>query len=701
MAASADAQGQLAAGWSELAARLDLEEVRALFERLALSALGRRAVRELAPLGEAQARAAYARLAEVQSLERGGERPPLGGTPDPRSALDAARRFGRGLERGELADLGAFLAADERVRAWVEERKDALPASHAVARKAPDLARVRERVATSVDERGEVRDSASPALARLRSEARALDARIAQRIDELVASVAVRQLLSDVGVHRRSGRRVLAVKLRSAGRVHGLVHDRSHSGETVFVEPRETLELGNQLAQRESEARAEEQRLVVELTRELLAHAERIAEAAAALGELELALLSAEFCKQYGARAPELVDPSGGGGLLLRAARHPLLVEQQRRAALAEVVPIDVRLGEEFDLLVVTGPNTGGKTLALKTVGVAVWCARHALPVCCAENSRVPLYDAAAADVGDGQEIRQNLSTFASHLVRIRAALARASPRTLLLFDELGGGTDPDEGAALGYALLEHLLDRGVPTIVTTHIGKLKELAFRRARAENASVAFDARTRRPLYRLEIGTPGESNALAIAAELGLPEVVLARARERLERRDAELELLMEDVRGARESAERLRREAEARVVDLERQRGEADERARGIAERGERLEAEAQRSVEERVAGARRLLQGGRPLLDQIAAPAAGALREVLDQAEAELSGAALSERRQAFLASLDKGQLVYVPRYRQRCVVKRVDRSRQILRVLVGKLTVDVPFDEVTWYDHR
>lgn len=700
MAAGEETQGGLAALWTELAARLDLEDVRALFERLALSALGRRAVRELAPLAADAARAAYARIDQVLALARGGQRPPLGGTPDPRPALDAARRFGRGLERSELADLCAFLQADERVRAWIEERQGALPALHAAVRRSPDLARVRERTAASVDERGEVRDDASPALARLRTEGRTLDQRIAQRVDELAASANVRALLSDAGVHRRSGRRVLAVKRGSAGRVHGLVHDRSHSGETVFVEPRETLELGNRLAALESDARAEEQRLVVELTRELLAHAERIAHAAAALGEVELALIGAEFCRQYGARLPELVQPQGAGGLLLREARHPLLVEQQRRGALSEVVPIDVRLGEEFDLLVVTGPNTGGKTLALKTVGVAAWSARHALPICCAENSRVPLYDGVAADVGDGQEIRQNLSTFASHQVRIRAALSFASPRTLLLFDELGGGTDPDEGAALGYALLEHLLAQGVPTIVTTHIGKLKELAFRHARAENASVAFDARTRRPLYRLEIGTPGESNALAIAAELGLPATVLARARERLERRDADLVLLMEDVRGARESAERLRREAEARVVDLERQRGEAAERERGIAERGQRLEAEAQRSIEERVSGARRILQGARPLLDQIAAPAAHTLRELLDQAESELSGAALSERRQAFLAALAKGKLVYVPRYRQRCVVSRVDRGRQLLRVQVGKLTVEVPFDEVTWYDN-
>ena len=686
-------------GWSELAARLDLEEVRALFERLSPSALGRRAVRELAPRADSEARAAYARLAEVQGLERSGGRLPLAATPDPRPALEAAQRFRRPFERAELADLMVFLEALERVRAWVEERRAELPAHLALVRSLPDLSRARSLLARTVDERGELFDAASTLLARLRAEARAVQAHIALVIEGLASSSALRPYLSDVGVHRRGGRRVLAVRARSSGRVPGLVHERSHSGETVFVEPRETLELGNRLSGLEAEARGEEQRLVVELTRALLTEAPAVAAAARILGEVELGAVAAEYCRQYAAQAPRLVAADDAGGLLLRGARHPLLLEQARRGALDEVVPIDVRLGAEFDLLVVTGPNTGGKTLALKTVGVAAWCARHGLPVCCAEHSRVPLYEAVFADVGDGQEIRQNLSTFASHLVRIRAGLERAGPRTLVLLDELGGGTDPDEGAALGYALLEHLLAARVPTLVTTHIGKLKELAFRSPRAENASVAFDARTRRPRYTLQIGTPGESNALSIAAELGLPAAIVARARERLERRDQDLALLMAEVRTAREAAERLRSSAEERLVEVERAREQAAQREQALSERGERLEAEAQRGIEERVAAARRLLAGARPLLEQLPSEAARSMRELLEQADRELSGAALSERRKTFLAGLAKGQLVYVPRYRQRCIVRRVDRPRERVRVIVGKLTVEVPFDEVTWYD--
>ena len=683
--------------WS--ATRLDLEAVRELFERQTVTAVGRRAVRELAPREPRAARAAYARLAELWSARRAGETPPLAGATDPRSGLEAARAWSRPLERAELVELGTFLRAEERLRGWVEERARDLPACLERVRAAPDLGALGARLARTVDERGEVVDDASPALARLRGECAALDARIGREIEALLGTANLRAVLADAAVHRRGGRRVLAVKTRSAGRVRGLVHDRSQSGETVFVEPRETLELGNRLTELESEARAEEQRLLVELTRALLEGSERIARAAEAWGELELAWAGVRYAERYGASCPELVDAGGRAGLLLRGARHPLLVEQALDGELGEVVPIDVRLGEEFDLLVITGPNTGGKTLALKTVAVAAWCARLGWPVCCAGGSRVPLYDDVLADVGDGQELRQNLSTFASHLARVRAVLAGAGPRTLVLLDELGGGTDPEEGAALSYALLEHLLALGAPTLVTTHIGKLKELAFRNTRAENASVAFDSRTRRPLYRLLIGTPGESNALAIAAELGLPPALLERARERLERREADLAGLMADVRDAREAAERLRSHAEQRLEEVGAAEAEARERARALDERGERLEAEAQRGIEERVAEARRTLARATNLLDQVPAAAAEALREVLEQTDRELSGAALSERRKVFLDGLAKGQLVYVPRFRQRCVITRLDRRRERLKVTVGKLGVELGFDEVTWYD--
>jgi DNA mismatch repair protein MutS2 len=440
-----------------------------------------------------------------------------------------------------------------------------------------------------------------------------------------------------------------------------------------------------------------------ELSRHFVESWEPLSEASARLAEWELAHVGQLYCARYGARVPDVAtfDPARPHvrGLVLRGARHPLLAEQALEGTLAEVVPIDVRLGGDFDLLVITGPNTGGKTLALKTVGIAAFSLRLGWPFPCGEGSRVPLYDGIVADIGDEQEIRQSLSTFASHLERIRAGLEQASGRTLFLLDELGGGTDPAEGAALGEALLEHLLALGAPTVATTHLGKLKEFCFSHERAENASVEFDPISLRPRFRLLVGTPGESNALAIAERRGLSRKIVARARERLERRDRDTTELLAKLRGASEHAESVRRAAEARLEDAERSARAAAEREAELARRGELVEAEAQRGLEERVRDARRVLDEARALAAQVPGDKAKALREALERTEMALTRASLTERRKAFLEALDKGQMVYIPRYRQRCQVRKVDRAARKLTVKLGGMDLAVTFDEVTWYE--
>jgi DNA mismatch repair protein MutS2 len=679
-----------------LASGLDLAGLRALLERLAPTSLGLRAVRELAPRAEGDARAALERVRETAELERAGALPSLAGVCDIAPRLAAARRAGRPLEKPDLASLAAWLEACARLAAWHAEHRAGSPALAALLEGWPDLSDLRAALERSVDHRGELLDGASPRLARLRREARELDDRLAQTIARIAARPELRAHLAEPGPQRRGGRAVLAVRARSAGRVRGIVHDRSASGETVYVEPREAVELANELAGVDSDLRSEEARLLIELTREILAGEPRLAAASARIAELELARVGAALCREYGARVPRVAAEDEEPRLVLRSARHPLLVEEALRGRLAEVVPIDVRLGGEFDLLVVTGPNTGGKTLALKTVALAALLARMGLPTCCAEGSSVPLYDGLVVDIGDEQELSQSLSTFASHLERIRAGLARAGPRTLVLLDELGGGTDPDEGAALGDAILEHLLERRVPTIATTHLGKLKEFAFRHARAENASVEFDPETLQPRYRLLIGTPGESNAIAIAERLGLDAGIVSRARERLERHDREVLELMAKVRGAREHAERLRGEAESRLEELSRSERGVREQEAELAERRERVEREAQLDLEERVREARRKLEQARALLPQVPAKVARELGELLEGAEGDLSGAAATERRRRFLARIKKGEMVSMPRLGKRGVVMKVDRARGEVTVRVGRLPMTVKIEEVS-----
>jgi DNA mismatch repair protein MutS2 len=415
------------------------------------------------------------------------------------------------------------------------------------------------------------------------------------------------------------------------------------------------------------------------------------------LAEVELAYIGARYAREVDAR-PALL-PEAGEGMVLRSARHPLLIEQVRRSLLDEVVPIDLRLGDDFDMLIVTGPNTGGKTLALKTAGLFALMTRAGLPLPCARGTRVPLYDCIAADIGDEQEISQNLSTFASHLVRIRGGLEVATGQSLVLLDELGGGTDPHEGAALGEAVLERLLERKAATIASTHIGKLKELAFRHARAENACTEFDPETLAPCYRLLVGTPGESGALVIAKRLGLDESVVVRAHQRLERRDGEVEELMDDVRSARVDLERVRSEVDDRLDRATAEREAASAEREDLERRGELLEKEAQRSLEDRVRDALRQLEGAKSLLEQLPRDVQSRMRERLDALESDLSGATMSARRQAFLDGLSKGTLVYLPRYKQRVILKKVDRAGRTITALLGKMKIKVSFDEVTWYE--
>jgi DNA mismatch repair protein MutS2 len=268
-----------------------------------------------------------------------------------------------------------------------------------------------------------------------------------------------------------------------------------------------------------------------------------------------------------------------------------------------------------------------------------------------------------------------------------------------VLLDELGAGTDPDEGAALSEAVLELFLERGSPTLATTHIGKLKEFAFRHPRVENACVEFDPETLEPRYRILVGTPGESGALLVARRLGVPESVVQRAEARLERRDEEFQELLAEVRQARTHAERVRSEAEERLEGVARKSREVEEARAAIDRRGELLEAEAQRGIEERVRSSRAALARARSLLDQLPPKQREGIDAALAELEAEITGAALSVRREEFLASLKKGSWVYLPRYRQRCAVRKVDRARREVSVLLGKMSLAVPFDEVTWWD--
>ena len=682
---------------------LDWSAVLALFRPFARSALGRRALEQCVPLAETLARAAIERLLEWETAGSDLGEPPLGGLCDAPLLLARAAEESRALMGEELLAIAGFLRCAAALREWLGERRGQLPANARVGQRLPDLGALRAELEAGLDSSGAPKDEASPVLGRLRVELRALTRQLESALKELAHRPSARTALADghVGqVHQRHGRWVLAIKATHLGQVPGAVLDRSASGETLYVEPREFADLGNRMVELRADEAREASRLFVQWTRAVLAKRSAIETAAGALADFELGLVGRDMARAYGGRAPLVPGMAGAADeLVLRGARHPLLVEQERAGRIPRCVPLDLRLGGSFDQLLITGPNTGGKTLVLKTAGVCVLLASAGLPILADAGSTVPLYRAVAADIGDEQEVEQSLSTFASHVARIAAGLQRAGRDVLLLLDEVGGATDPEEGAALGESLLEHLLERRVPTLATTHLAGLIEYAWRHARVENASVEFDFERLAPTYRLLVGTPGASQALDIARRLGLPAAIVDRARGRMARQDDRTAALIRDLGEARLAAERARAEAEERLAQaLERQRaldqGEAElERRRG------ELAAELEGELERRLAPSAGALERLENLLAQVSQAQRQALAEPVAALGAAVGAARLSEYRERFLARLAKGSPVWLPRYGRRCPVLQVDRTRRRLRVRLGQRDMDVSFDDVAAFE--
>lgn len=581
---------------------LEWEEVRSLLASLAVTAAGRDRARALEPRRELEAvREALGETREGRwALAEAGEAP-WDGIADLRPILAELAVEGRTLEGPALLALGQTIEAGHRIQRYGARLGQGAPGLAGRCRALPTLRSLLEALGAALDPEGGLRDEASPRLRATRRRLQAMRAEVQGRLRTLLDDPATAPALQERYVTLRNGRYVLPVREDSRRVIRGIVHDRSASGATLFIEPEGIIDLNNQLVQLALEERDEEARILRALTRRARAHLGELEALAERLAALDLAFAKARLADRLGAVEPEVASD---GGVRLLAARHPLLVMQAREGG-APVVPIDLVLGDGHRLLLLTGPNAGGKTVALKTLGLLVLMAQAGLHLPAAEGSRLPVFDRVFALIGDEQSLAQNLSTFSSFVHQVRELLERVDARSLVLLDELGAGTDPAEGAALGEAILEALLERGALTTATTHLEPLKAFAALEPRAENATVAFDAERLAPTFRIEYGHPGQSYALAIGARLGLPAPLIERARERLSTTTRRLEALLGEL-------EARVRAAEARATEAERLRGEAE--AEGLAarkalrraeEEAERLRAEARREARELVADARR------------------------------------------------------------------------------------------------
>jgi DNA mismatch repair protein MutS2 len=537
--------------------------------------------RELGPSGD-QSTVAYLLDVTAEAVDLLTEFPDvtIGGARDVRNLVQRAAKGAR-LQPTELLQVLDMVTAARNLRRALlrlPEVETRFPHLREFADHLAELPDLETDINRSIGPRGDVLDTASAELGKIRRDVRVAHSRLMERLNSLVSGSKYASVLQDSIVTTRDGRYVVPVRADARAQLQGVVHDTSASGQTLFVEPFEIVELNNRWRERQLDEQHEIDRILDALSEKIGARAGEISNSVEATAAVDLAMAKARLAFTMRAHRPALwseaaSNPNGHPKhrISLRRARHPLLDP-------AAVVPIDVDLGEDFRVLLITGPNTGGKTVALKTLGLLTLMAQTGLFVPADDSSVVSVFPAVFVDVGDEQSIAQSLSTFSGHIRTVIAMLKQVTPDDLVLLDELGAGTDPQEGSALARAIVSRLLQLGPLVIATTHYPELKAYAFATPGVENASVEFDVETLAPTYRLMIGVPGRSNALAIAGRLGMPREILEIASGMLDPDELRVDSLLQDIRRRRDEADAMLERARA---DEEHARGLRDTAAREL------------------------------------------------------------------------------------------------------------------------
>ncbi len=567
---------------------LEFAKVRDLVAGYAFCTLGKDLAQQAAPSADADAiRAELALVSEMVQVLGEGLSPPLAGLSDVR-LLARRAAIGAMLTTEQLLEVAAVLNATGHMYRFRMRLGSQFARVINLLGPVDDLGLVAKSIAGCIDSRGHVLSMASPDLAQVRIKIDDLDEKIQQRLKHLLRDLEVRKALRYDHATISGDHYVLPVAINYRHLVPGMIHRTSSTGETAFIEPAEIAGLGAERVVLKSDETRETNKVLRRLSGEIGRVSRPLTYAIDALARLDYVTAKAKFARELRMECPDI---NTEGRLWLRAARHPLLeriFREDPEGAKRQAIPIDVRLGQHFNLLIITGPNTGGKTVTLKTTGLLCLMAQAGMHIPAGQGSHVPVFHHVLADIGDEQSLEQSLSTFSSHITRVAHILKTADAQSLVLLDELGAGTDPVEGAALGRAILDELDRLGCRALVTTHLGDLKTYAFHNDRAENAAVEFNAETLQPTYRLLIGQFGMSNALKIARRLNLPPDLLKRARRYLRRRQRKsahlvpLQKKREEAEKAREqallaehAAAQQRAEYEQKMAQMERQAKEAE------------------------------------------------------------------------------------------------------------------------------
>lgn len=510
---------------------------------------------------------------------------PLGGMFDIKPHVKRAV-IGGSLSAHELVQIASTIHASRQIKRFVidfdEENENSVPILLEYTERIIVLAELETAIRNAVDDNGEVLDSASETLRSLRVQLRTKESRVRERLESMIRSSNAQKMLSDAIVTIRNDRFVIPVKQEYRGHYGGIIHDQSSSGQTLFIEPQSIVQLNNDLQSIRVKEQQEIEKILHELSGQAGAYKEELETIVDVLAEIDFMFAKAKYGRSMKASKPKV---NNEGRIALFKARHPLI-------AADVVVANDITLGKDYTTIVITGPNTGGKTVTLKTVGLCTLMAQAGLQIPALDGSEIAVFDTVYADIGDEQSIEQSLSTFSSHMVNIVDILKRADFNSLVLFDELGAGTDPQEGAALAISILDEVYNRGARVIATTHYPELKAYGYNREGVTNASVEFDIETLSPTYKLLIGVPGRSNAFEISKRLGLAEKVIDTARTYIGADSNQVEKMIASLEASKKQAEAERDEAAALLKNAEKLHGDMQKQMAAYYENKDQLQQQA-------------------------------------------------------------------------------------------------------------
>ncbi|MEJ2696233.1 MAG: endonuclease MutS2 [Candidatus Sulfobium sp.] len=676
---------------------LEFRKLLSIISALANSEASGKRVLEVLPLGSKDdILARQRRIGEIIRMSQEGFPLRLSAFSGLSSLMLKVRPAGAVLEAGELAGFMPVLEIAETVSEQIAVRDD-LPALKEYAGDLtgfPDILRLLRR---SVDSEGNILDGASAMLSDLRERTRRLDARIVKRLEEMVRDESLSVFLQDDFITKRSGRWVIPVRMDSKGQVAGVVHDVSKSGETAFVEPLAIINLANELENLIAEQRAEEIRILRNISAAIREAADGIAAEYETVVGLDILNCMARFAEELDMEIP-LINETGG--ISVARARHPLLQLAFRNAGgTRNIVPLDIKLGDGDTVMVITGSNAGGKTIAVKTIGLLTLMALSGMPVPADSSSSFPLLKGLMADMGDEQSIESSLSTFSAHVSNISRILRGADGATLVLIDELGTGTDPEEGAALACAVLNELRRSGALVFATTHLAQIKGFVHRTEGMLNASMEFDGKTLSPLYKLRIGEPGQSHALETARRYGLPDSIVDSAKAMLGGVQVEFDNLIADLNEKRARYEAALGDMSRRQEEMEKERGLLEAALAEAEERRKEILAGSYREAAEMISGVKREMNS---LIEELKAKEKTKRREVVREVEAKqreitekLSRLEGDETDTLSVEEIEAGDTVFIRSLGYDAAVLSVMGQQNRVKVAAGNMEIEVPLSDV------